>query len=52
MIDCRNICLIKNGKAILKNVDLRAHKGGITVLMGKNGSGKTAYMAKGSSLPF
>ena len=44
MIDCRNICLIKNGKAILKNVDLRAHKGGITVLMGKNGSGKTSLL--------
>ena len=44
MIECRNISLARNGKVILKNVDFKAHKGGITVLMGKNGSGKTSLL--------
>lgn len=44
MIECQNISLATNGKVILKYVDFKAHKGGITVLMGKNGSGKTSLL--------
>lgn len=44
MITCRNITLNKGGKTILNKVNFTAQPGEITVLMGKNGSGKTSLL--------
>ncbi len=42
MIEFRSVSLKKSGKEILKNVSLRAPDASVTVIMGKNGSGKTS----------
>ena len=44
MIQCENICLKYGKKQILSNVDFLAKAGEITVLLGKNGSGKSSLL--------
>lgn len=44
MIECRNISVKKRKVTLLDNVSLTANKGEITVILGKNGSGKTTVL--------
>lgn len=44
MIEFKNVSLKKSGKEILKNVSLSAPDASVTVIIGKNGSGKTSLL--------
>lgn len=52
MLELENVGLTLSGREILKNVSLAVPRGGITVLLGKNGSGKSSlFRAVGRELP-
>ncbi|MGM9552123.1 MAG: ABC transporter ATP-binding protein [Clostridia bacterium] len=44
MIECRNISVKTKNRALLDNVSFTANEGEITVILGKNGSGKTTVL--------
>ncbi|MCQ2427269.1 MAG: ABC transporter ATP-binding protein [Clostridia bacterium] len=44
MLECIGLSLTLGGREILKDVSFRAEKGCVTVLTGKNGSGKTSLL--------
>ncbi|WP_303927723.1 phosphate ABC transporter ATP-binding protein, partial [Desulfovibrio piger] len=44
LVRIRDLCLHLNGRAILHHVDLELPRHGISVLLGRSGSGKTSFL--------
>ncbi|WP_386679158.1 ATP-binding cassette domain-containing protein [Loktanella sp. R86503] len=44
MIHVKDLCVVKNGNTILKDVSLKFGEGGITALIGPNGAGKSTLL--------
>ena len=43
LVRIHDLCLHLNGRAILHHVDLELPRHGISVLLGRSGSGKTSF---------
>ena len=46
LVRIHDLCLHLNGRAILHHVDLELPRHGISVLLGRSGSGKTRFFVK------
>ena len=44
LVRIHDLCLHLNGRAILHHVDLELPRHGISVLLGRSGSGKTSFL--------
>lgn len=44
LIELRNVSFVRQGRAILKDVDLKIHRGEIVTLIGPNGAGKSSLL--------
>ncbi len=44
LVRIRDLCLYLNGRAVLKHVNLELPRHGISVLLGRSGSGKTSFL--------